>query len=64
MSQKKEPRPPRHSWIVRARVEQIVEYVTEDCTEQEAREGYDSVSLEERVIETIESEFVKMEPNI
>ena len=35
MSQKKEPRPLRHSWIIQARVVQIVEYVTEDCTEQE-----------------------------
>ena len=55
--------PIRRSWIVTARVTVLREYVTEICTEEEARKSCDALSEEERDIGTIDVEVRSVEPN-
>jgi len=64
MSKKKSESAPVQSWIVYARVEVIREYVMEACTEQEAREGFEDISVAEEDVDTIRVEFISIEPNV
>ena len=64
MSKKKNESAPVQSWIVRARVEVVREYVTEACTEEEARERFDAISVAEEDVAEIGVEFICIQPNV
>ena len=53
----------KRSWIVVAEVTSKMEYVTDECTEQEARDAPDGHAVEERSLDTLDLEVESVEPN-
>ena len=59
----KKPKNEKRSWVVQARVVKIIEFVTSKCTEEDAREKFDALSVGESDIDIIDCEFLSIEPN-
>ena len=60
----KQPKPKAcRSWVVTVKATVLKEIVCEDCTEREAREDYYDHAVQEREVDTSDSEVEKVEPN-